>query len=439
MILFRLKARILCQGISQSAWGYLRHISVNSKAQDNGQSFIDYIDLPGGKVPLTGQLTFIGGPLQGPRIATYRTIDMTGRPVEGSHVPHSLDRETAIKIYKTMATLQTMDTLFYEAQRQGRFSFYLTSQGEEATTVGSAAGLNPEDVVFAQYREQGVLLWRGYSLHQFSNQLFGNNLEPGKGRQMPIHYGSKELNYHTISSPLATQLPHAVGAAYALKLSRSKAVTVAYFGEGAASEGDAHAAFNFAATLEVPCIFICRNNGYAISTPASEQYRGDGIVARGPMYGISAIRVDGGDVRAMYNAVREARQLAVASCRPVLVEAMSYRSGHHSTSDDSSRYRTTDEMSSWRARDPVTRFRQWVQLQDWWSDKEEQALRVMTRQQVLEAMEAAAKVLKPAVSEMFTDVYSGSDLPWNLEEQYAETLKVLEHSPELKPSDMPIA
>ena len=158
--------------------------------------------------------------------------------------------------------------------------------------------------VFAQYREQGVLLWRGYTLPQFANQLLGNKLEPGKGRQMPIHYGSKELNYQTISSPLGTQLPHAVGAAYALKvscvtcrihaqasllycwlvkygfpctpqLSGSKAVTVAYFGEGAASEGDAHAAFNFAATLEVPCIFICRNNGYAISTPASEQYRGE--------------------------------------------------------------------------------------------------------------------------------------------------------------------
>ena len=109
---------------------------------------------------------------------------------------------------------------------------------------------------------------------------------------------------------------------------------------------------------------------------------GDGIVARGPMYGISAIRVDGGDARAMYNAVREARRLAVELCRPVLIEAMSYRSGHHSTSDDSSRYRTVDEMQSWRARDPVARFRQWLELQGWWSDKQEQEARKASRQQV---------------------------------------------------------
>ncbi|GAX80795.1 hypothetical protein CEUSTIGMA_g8231.t1 [Chlamydomonas eustigma] len=174
MYLIRLKESLSCQSISTYAWGCLRQISTSLKTQDDG-SGTNYIDLPGGKVPLTGNLTFIGGPLQGPRIATYRTIDMTGRPVDGAHVPNNLDREISIKIYKTMATLQTMDTLFYEAQRQGRFSFYLTSQGEEATTVGSAAALHPEDIVFAQYREQGVLLWRGYTLAQFFNQVRASN------------------------------------------------------------------------------------------------------------------------------------------------------------------------------------------------------------------------------------------------------------------------
>eukprot|EP00195_Chlamydomonas_chlamydogama_P008912 CAMPEP_0202899442 /NCGR_PEP_ID=MMETSP1392-20130828/7669_1 /ASSEMBLY_ACC=CAM_ASM_000868 /TAXON_ID=225041 /ORGANISM="Chlamydomonas chlamydogama, Strain SAG 11-48b" /LENGTH=364 /DNA_ID=CAMNT_0049585617 /DNA_START=182 /DNA_END=1276 /DNA_ORIENTATION=+ len=363
---------------------------------------------------------------------------MTGKDVENATVLHQLDKELALKMYTTMATLQTMDTLFYEAQRQGRFSFYLTCQGEEATTVGSAAALASDDMVFAQYREQGVLLWRGYTLQQFANQLFGNCHEPGKGRQMPIHYGSKELAYQTISSPLATQMPHAVGAAYALKLSGSKGVTVTYFGEGAASEGDAHAAFNFAATLSVPCIFICRNNGYAISTPAYEQYKGDGIAGRGPMYGISAIRVDGGDVRAVYNAVREARRIAVEGCRPVLVEAMSYRSGHHSTSDDSSRYRTADEMRSWRARDPVARFRQWLTLRSWWSDAQEQAHRKAARQQVVDALEGAAGVPKHPLSELVTDVYSGPGLPWHLQEQLQEILAAAAKHPELLPPGVPV-
>lgn len=141
----------------------------------------------------------------------------------------------------------------------GRISFYMTNYGEEASHIGSAAALNNEDVVFAQYREAGVLLWRGFTLQQFVDQCYGNNDDVGKGKQMPIHYGSKELNFITISSPLATQMPQAVGSAYALK--GKNRITVCYFGDGAASEGDAHAAFNFAATLECPIIFFCRNNG----------------------------------------------------------------------------------------------------------------------------------------------------------------------------------
>lgn len=201
---------------------------------------------------------------------------------------------------------------------------------------------------------------------------------------MPIHYGSKELNFVTISSALATQMPHAVGAAYALKLQRSPAVAVTYFGDGGSSEGDAHAALNFAATLRAPCLFICRNNGYAISTPTREQYRGDGVAGRGPAYGIPSIRVDGGDVRAVYEATAEARAMALRDSSPVLIEAMAYRSGHHSTSDDSSRYRSSDEVAGWR--DPVVRTRQWLQQQGWWDEEREAALQERTRREVVEAL-----------------------------------------------------
>ena len=176
------------------------------------------------------------------------------------------------------------------------------------------------------------------------NQCCGNAAEPAKGRQMPVHYGSTELNYHTISSPLATQLPHAVGAAYALKLERQMmggedTIALCFFGDGAASEGDFHAALNFAATTQSPVVFFCRNNGYAISTPIEEQMASDGIVARGPAYGVPAVRVDGNDVWAVRAAVAEARRMALEESTPVLVEAITYRMGHHSTSDDSQRYR----------------------------------------------------------------------------------------------------
>ena len=204
-----------------------------------------------------------------------------------------LDETQAVALYSSIARLQTMDAVFYESQRQGRFSFYMTSAGEEATAVGSAAALKTSDPVFAQYREQGVLLHRGFSFRDFADQCFGNELEPGKGRQMPIHYGSRALAFHTISSPLATQLPQAVGAAYALSREQSgsrledRNVAVAYFGDGASSEGDFHAAANFAAVLAgkggggmgsdgiggvggdsaeaaggTPLLLICRNNGW---------------------------------------------------------------------------------------------------------------------------------------------------------------------------------
>ena len=175
------------------------------------------------------------------------------------------------------------------------------------------------------------------------NQCYSNELDLGKGRQMPVHYGSKELNFQTISSPLCTQLPQASGAAYALKRAGKDACVICYFGEGAASEGDFHAALNIAATTDSPVIFFCRNNGYAISTPAKEQYRGDGIgkvilllsfffnitvlfsASRGHGYGMHTIRVDGNDVLAVYNATKLARETAIKGHRPVLIEALTYR------------------------------------------------------------------------------------------------------------------
>ncbi|MBE7181901.1 MAG: thiamine pyrophosphate-dependent dehydrogenase E1 component subunit alpha, partial [Terriglobus roseus] len=147
-----------------------------------------------------------------------------------------------------------MDVIMFDAQRQGRLSFYMVSAGEEGIAVGAASVLDPTDVIFAQYREQGVLQSRGFTLDNFMNQLFANRKDLGLGRNMPVHYGSRALHVHSISSPLATQLPHAAGAAYALKLraaqgaDRAPRVVACFFGEGAASEGDFHAALNIAAT-----------------------------------------------------------------------------------------------------------------------------------------------------------------------------------------------
>lgn len=152
-----------------------------------------------------------------------------------------LDQDAVLKMYTTMVRLQTMDTVFFDAQRQGRISFYMTNWGEEGTHIGTAMALKDDDEIFAQYREAGVLMWRGFTLQNFADQCFSNKDDLGKGRQMPVHYGSANLHFQTISSPLATQIPQAAGAAYACKLEGKGRVVACYFGDGAASEGDFHA------------------------------------------------------------------------------------------------------------------------------------------------------------------------------------------------------
>jgi len=299
----------------------------------------------------------------------------------------------------------------------------MTNYGEEATHIGSAAALEDEDVVFGQYREAGVLLWRGYSMQEMCDQCVGNRDDSNKGRMMPVHYGSKRHNFHTISSPLATQLPQAAGAAYAMKLQGRQACVVCYFGDGAASEGDFHGALNFASTLDCPVIFFCRNNGYAISTPIREQYRGDGIAVRGVSYNIRTARCDGNDVWAVHKIMDEARKIAISQKVPVLIEAMTYRGGNHSTSDDASRYRGNDEVSSWKlSNNPLARMRMFMEKKNWWDDQQETALRESARTAIVQALDQAEKKMLPPVHELFTDVYA--QVPASLKEQ-EETL--LEH------------
>ncbi|KAI9612905.1 hypothetical protein KEM48_003981 [Puccinia striiformis f. sp. tritici PST-130] len=309
----------------------------------------------------------------------------------------------AVKLYEIMLGLPILDTFMSNLQRHGRISFYMTSYGEEGAVVGSAAALGDQDEVFAQYREQGVLLWRGCSLDYMMAQCFGSREdESSKGRQMPVHYASKEHHFHSISSPLATQIPQAAGAAYALKRIRSQKgqrlndCVVCYLGEGAASEGDFHAGVNMASVLGGPIIFFIRNNGFAISTPSSQQFKGDGIASRAAGYGIDAIRVDGNDPLAVYLATREARRRALEGAgRAVMVEAMTYRVGHHSTSDDSSAYRNPNDVDQWRKRDnPINRMRAFLESRNWWdSTKEDQAIQKW-KSDISKSVKRTEKIIK---------------------------------------------
>ena len=268
------------------------------------------------------------------------------------------------------------------------------------------------------------------------NQLFANKLDPGLGRNMPVHYGSSKLHIHSISSPLATQIPQAAGAAYAVKMQNAMNPTeqqrcvTCYFGEGAASEGDFHAALNIAATRSCPVIFVCRNNGFAISTPTLEQYRGDGIASRGVGYGIDTIRVDGNDILAVREVTKKAREMCLeGGGKPVLIEAMSYRVSHHSTSDDSFAYRAKVEVEDWKRRDnPITRLRKWMEGKGMWNEDKEKEVRSTVRKQVLEAFKAAEKEKRPALRNMMEGVYE--TMTEEQEEQLQAIKSMIEKYPE---------
>jgi len=379
-----------------------------------------------------------------------KNLDQQDTLQQGQAIEEIQSEAMTHEMYRYMIRLSTMDHILESAQRQGRISFYLQCRGEEAIHIGSASALTLKDTIFGQYREQGILMWRGFTLEQFTDQCFSNERDLGRGRQMPVHYVSKALNFHAISSPLCTQLPHAVGAAYRMKLqydqqdkhnididnvSTDRGCAVVYFGEGAASEGDFHAACNFAATLRAPVVFFCRNNGYAISTPTTSQYspNADGIIGRAPGYGIPGIRVDGNDVFAVHAATLAAKELAIRENTPVLIEAMTYRMSHHSTSDDSTQYRDKTEIERWKEEgDPIVRLQNFMLQRGYIEGDDVEAFRSQIakeeRMAVMAAMKKSEAKKKPSLDTMFEDVYG--DKPTHLLRQEKEMRAHLAKYPE---------
>ncbi|XP_003376325.1 2-oxoisovalerate dehydrogenase complex, E1 component, alpha subunit [Trichinella spiralis] len=367
-------------------------------------------------IKFTDQLHFVNDKGEN-ALPVFRIIDNLGNVVNAEMIK-AFSADLCMRMYKKMLLVHVVDEILYNAQRQGRISFYLTNDGEEATQIGSASALQADDLIYAQYRELGTLLWRDFPLQSLMDQCVGNADDLNKGRQMPVHYGSKELNVVTISSTLATQMPQAVGSAYAMKLRKKQNLVICYFGDGAASEGDCHAAFNFAGTLRCPVVFFCRNNGYAISTCSSEQYAGDGIGSRGPAYGLNTVRVDGNDVFAVHMATLHARQMAL-HCEPCLIEAITYRLGHHSTSDDSTAYRSAAEIQLWqKSNSPLARLRAYLFNSGLLDEKQEQSLQKTYRQEVLNSLILSEKKPKPEIETLFTDVYD--QMTPRIQKQYNE-------------------
>jgi 2-oxoisovalerate dehydrogenase E1 component alpha subunit len=262
----------------------------------------------------------------------------------------------------------------------------------------------------------------------FVSQLIGNANDPIKGRQMPIHYSYREQNFTSVSSPVGTQIPQAVGAAWAAKIKKDPIVVLTYFGEGASSEGEFHVGANFAGVFQVPCILFCRNNGYAISVPMSRQTASESIAIKAKAYGFPGVRVDGNDILAVIQATREAVDRARSGGGPTLIEAVTYRQGAHSSSDDPRAYRVDDEVAKFVQNDPIARFRRYLSERNLWDDAREEKLQTQLKEEILSAIEEAEKFGPPPLDSMFEDVFE--EMPDTLKEQRDYLVDYVKRHPE---------
>lgn len=350
---------------------------------------------------------------------TERLLQVLGEGASGKRPAGlGLSDEQLLGLFRQMLLLRTIDTKMLLLQRQGRVAFYGPVSGQEASIVGSVAALRLEDWIFSALREGPACLLRGMPMDIFLAENFGTSLSSQKARQMPCHYAYRPANVVAWSSVIGTQLPHAVGAAMAMKYRGDKAVAVGYMGDGATSEGDFHHALNFAGVFQAPVVFICQNNHWAISVPAAQQTASATFAQKADAYGFPGVRVDGNDVLAVFKATKEAAERARAGKGPTLIECLTYRMGPHSSSDDPSKYRNETEVEPWRKKDPLDRYREFLKGVGLWTAGWEEGLQQELDAQVQAAIESAEKSPQPPPEWIVQDVYE--ETPPRLERQFRE-------------------
>jgi pyruvate dehydrogenase E1 component alpha subunit len=317
-----------------------------------------------------------------------------------------LSDEDLKRMYGLMVLTRVTDTQAVSLQRQGRIGFYVTCEGEEAAEVGSTYALGPRDWIFPDYRGSGIAIARGMSLQTLFAQVLGNGRDLLKGRSMPSHWGSKALNIVAPSSPICTQLPHAVGLALGAKMKGDPIVAITYFGDGGTSSNDFHSGMNFAAVFKTPTIFFCRNNGYAISVPLRRQTATRSLVVKASAYNMEGVQVDGNDILAVYAATKRAIEKAREGGGPTFIEAITYRLGAHTTSDDPTRYREAGELEAMRLADPIVRFKNHLIETGRWTEEEDAELTRSSLQKVKEAFSEVEAAPPVTIGSLFEDVYS---------------------------------
>jgi 2-oxoisovalerate dehydrogenase E1 component alpha subunit len=338
-----------------------------------------------------------------------------------------LDADTLRKILRDMVTVRVFDDRMYRAQRQGKTSFYMKATGEEGIAVTAAAALDRDDMHFPTYRQQGLLIARGYPLTEMMCQIYSNKGDKLKGRQLPIMYSDKAHGFFTISGNLGTQFPQAVGWAMASAIKGDSRVAVGWIGDGATAEGDFHSAMTFAAVYNAPAVLVVVNNQWAISSFSGIAGAERATFAQRAIgYGIPGIRVDGNDVLAVYAAMRWAADRARSNLGASLIEFFTYRAEGHSTSDDPSGYRPAGEAKAWPLGDPIERLKAHLVALGGWDEERHSALVAESDAEVRAAQKQAEKqgVLPDQghenIESIFDDVYA--EVPWHLAEQREQSL-----------------
>ena len=332
-----------------------------------------------------------------------------------------LTREQLHALYRHMSLERHLDQRMLSLQRQGRIGFYGPALGQEAVVVGGAFAMRTQDWIFPQYRESGAALLRGMPLRIMIAQFMGNADDPAKGRQMPCHYTWREGRFMSISSVVGPRITQAAGTAWAAKIRGDDTAVLVYFGDGATSTAEFHQGMNFAGVYGAPIVFLCNNNQYAISVPFSRQTAAKSVAVKARAYGFDGHRVDGMDALAVYRAVHDACLKAHEGGGPTLVEALTYRLGPHSSSDDPSRYRPEGELDTWSKRDPLDLMRKYLLHKGLWSPEEETHLTEALEAEISVAIKEAEAAPLPRIETLFEDLYAVT--PPNLVEQREDTLK----------------
>jgi 2-oxoisovalerate dehydrogenase E1 component alpha subunit len=327
---------------------------------------------------------------------------------------HGLTDEQLVAIFRTMVMQRTLENRGFQLNRQGKIPFASASEGHEGVQAGAAmAFARGKDILVPYYRDLGLALGIGVTPYEVLLSLFARAADHSAGRQFPHHYASRRLGLHTISSVIAAQLPHAVGAAYALRLRRERGRAVlTTFGDGATSEGEWHESVNFAAVHKLPIVFLCENNEWAISTPLSKQMGQPDVYKRSEGYGLPGAVVNGMDAIACYAVIGEALARARSGGGPTLVEAKCYRFLSHTTDDDDSTYRSREEVEARRRDDPIPCFERLLLEQSILTPEGVEALKRSVLEEVNDATDRAEAMPYPAAGDLYERVYAESWRPW---------------------------